>query len=189
MTEDTRAVLKLMAGLLDYPGSEGFWTRVAQWLDVAEEVDPELGRIMHHFLVLDRITLEKLYVETFDFDSKAGLYITAHELGDSRNRGEALIELTNLYHEAGYEVPDDQLADYLPVLLELLALRPESIPPTVVDRVAKVGYNIAQHLDLDHPYRPLFIVLHRALGAPMAAPPTAEEHPDLTDLPYPIEYQ
>ncbi len=189
MTEETQVVLKLLAGLLDYPGSEGFGLRLSEWVEVAEEVDPELGQIMHRLEGQDRVTLEKLYVETFDFNPKAGLYVTAHELGDSRNRGEALIELTNLYHEAGFEVPDDQLADYLPVLLELIALRPELVPPSVLERVAKVGYNVAQHLDSAHPYRPLFSILNRVLGTPIGASPIVEEHPDLIDLPYPIEYQ
>lgn len=189
MTEETRVVLKLLAGLLDYPGSEGFWSRLSEWVEVADEVDPELGQIMRRLEGQDRVALEKLYVETFDFDPKAGLYVTAHELGDSRNRGEALIELTNLYHEAGFEVPYDQLADYLPMLLELMAVRSDFVPLPLVERVAKVGYNIAQHLGSAHPYRPLFSILNRVLGAPMGVVPSVEENPDLIDLPYPIEYQ
>nr|WP_243239778.1 nitrate reductase molybdenum cofactor assembly chaperone [Sulfobacillus harzensis] len=181
--------MKLLSGLLDYPGADSFWARLADRIEVAEELESEVGQIMRRFQHHDQVALEKLYVETFDFDPKAALYVTAHELGDSRDRGEALIELTNLYHEAGYEVPDDQLADYLPLLLELLAVRPGLVPEVVVERVAKVAYNIAQHLDAAHLYRPLFVILNRVLGAPTEGLPTAEECPDLADLPYPIEYQ
>lgn len=189
MTDDTRVVLKLVAGMLDYPGSEKFFKRLSEWIEVAEETDSELALAMRRLGDQDRIALEKLYVETFDFDSKAALYVTAHELGDSRDRGEALVELTNLYHEAGYEVPDDQLADYLPLLLELLVMRPELVPQTIVERVAMVTDNVAHHLDGAHPYRPLFVIANRALGGSSNPRPTVEERPDLADLPYPIDYQ
>lgn len=189
MTENTQLGLKLLSGLLDYPGSERFWRRLSDRVGVAQELELGILQIMQQFQSYDPLSLEKLYVETFDFDPQATLYVTAHELGDSRDRGEALIELTKLYHEAGYEVPDDQLADYLPLLVELLALRPDVVPPAIKERVATVSYNIAQHLDSTHPYRSLLIILHQLLGAPTAGRPTREEQPDLADLPYPIEYQ
>ena len=189
MDDEIRILLKLIAGLLDYPGSENFAARLADRQEVAEEVAPEIGRIMRQFQGRDRVALEQLYVETFDFNPKAALYVTAHELGDSRDRGQALIELTNLYHEAGYEVPDDQLADYLPLLLELTAVRPDLVPQAVTERAGQVAYNIAQFLDGDHPYRPVFMALHEVLGTPGEGRPTVEEQPDLADLPYPMEYR
>ena len=115
--------------------------------------------------------------------------MTAHELADSRDRGEALIELTNLYHEAGYEVPDDQLADYLPLLLELTAVRPDLVPQAVTERIGRVAYNIAQFLDDEHPYQSIFMVLYKTLGVSGEGRMTAEERPDLADLPYPMEYR
>lgn len=41
------------------------------------------------------LELQEHYVETFDYKDKTGLYLTAHELGDSRKRGAALIKLQN----------------------------------------------------------------------------------------------
>ena len=43
--------------------------------------------------------LQELYVETFDYKEKTNLYLTAHELGDSRKRGAALIKLQKLICE------------------------------------------------------------------------------------------
>ena len=119
MRDQERLVLKLVAGLLDYPGHPAFWMRLREHASLAEEADARLGAVSKALQRVVPIELEKLYVAAFDFDPKGSLYVTAHELGDSRDRGQALIELTELCQKAGYDVPDDQLADYLPLLLKL----------------------------------------------------------------------
>ncbi|MCL5115859.1 MAG: nitrate reductase molybdenum cofactor assembly chaperone [Firmicutes bacterium] len=188
MRDQERLVLKLVAGLLDYPGHPAFWMRLREHASLAEEADARLGAVSKALQRVVPIELEKLYVAAFDFDPKGSLYVTAHELGDSRDRGQALIELTELCQKAGYDVPDDQLADYLPLLLELMAVYPDSVA-SLAERVSSMAGRIAEHLGPDHLYRPLFDLIQETLGRPNAADvPSVEEHPDLVDLPYPIEY-
>lgn len=68
--------------------------------------------------------LRRLYVATFDFDRSASLYLTYHLYGDERRRGQALIELKARLAAAGLRLAGGELPDYLPVLLELVALGP-----------------------------------------------------------------
>ena len=46
-----------------------------------------------------------------------------HLHGESRDRGEAMVELKQLYEEAGFELSARELPDYLPVVLEYLSCR------------------------------------------------------------------
>jgi nitrate reductase delta subunit len=62
------------------------------------------------------------YVETFDFDRRASLYLTYYAHGDTRDRGAALVGLRTAYRAAGYELCGGELPDYLPVVLEFAAL-------------------------------------------------------------------
>lgn len=188
MTDEQRLTLKIVSGLLDYPGKALFWPRLQERAPLAQELDPRLGIAMAMMVGMDSWALEKLYVATFDFDAQRSLYLTAHEMGDSRERGQALIELTDLYRQSGCEVPDDELPDFLPLLLEWMAVYAESVTPQLTERVAQVCWQVAQHLSSEHVYRPLFDAIGDTLGVPKSSPAaTVEEHPDLVDLPYPVE--
>ncbi len=189
MRNDARLALKLASGLLEYPGHPAFWPRLVERGSLADAIDRRLGTVFGAMEQEGLAALEALYVDTFDFDPKASLYITAHELPDSRERGRALIELGALYRNAGYEVPADELPDYLPVVLELIAIRPDAVPPPILDRVARVAGQLVDHLGPTHLYGSLFQVIGDCLGSSAEVPPVLEERPDLVDLPYPIDYQ
>lgn len=66
--------------------------------------------------------LERHYVEAFDFSKSSSLHLTYHVHGDSRRRGLALLRLKQAYRAAGFELPADELPDYLPLMLEFAAL-------------------------------------------------------------------
>jgi nitrate reductase delta subunit len=65
------------------------------------------------------------YVTTFDFDRRTNLYLTYHVHGDGRRRGVELVRLKRRFREAGLELGEGELPDYLPVLLEFAELAPE----------------------------------------------------------------
>jgi len=69
--------------------------------------------------------LQAAYVQTFDFDRRASLYLTYHTHGERRQRGLELVRLKRRYAEAGLPMAEGELPDYLPVLLEFTALAPE----------------------------------------------------------------
>jgi len=52
------------------------------------------------------------------------LNLTYHAYGDNEKRAAALARLQHLYDQAGWERTDGELPDYLPLLLEFLAIHP-----------------------------------------------------------------
>ena len=139
---------------------------------------------------------EMRYVATFDFHEPASLYLTAHELGDSRRRGQALIELRALMRAAGFEEAGDELPDYLPLLLEFLANAPADTPADAThaleQRLASVCARIQEHLDTSIPYRDVFVALLKTLPEPAESDPekrfTRREKADTGEMPYPLHY-
>jgi nitrate reductase delta subunit len=69
--------------------------------------------------------LQAAYVQTFDFDRRASLYLTYHTHGDRRQRGLELVRLKRRFADAGLPLGGGELPDYLPVLLEFASLAPE----------------------------------------------------------------
>jgi len=206
-----RAVFLAASRLLSYP-DRAAWTllpEIAAYLrelpgsgaaDDADDTDaaPLLARVAERLRTEcgDDAERQARYVATFDFHEPASLYLTAHELGDSRRRGQALIELRALLRTAGFEETGDELPDYLPLLLEFLAHAPADTPPdmihTLEQRLASVCARIQEHLDVSIPYRDVFVALLKTLPEPAEADPekrfTKREKADTGEMPYPLHY-
>jgi nitrate reductase delta subunit len=119
-------VLKAVSLLLQYPSPA---VRAA-----ANEIDPgalagasrrqaaRVGRFLEWFRGRSGPELERTYVESFDFAKRQSLHLTFHTDGDRRQRGMSLLALKRRYADAGLEVTDAELPDYLPLMLEFAAL-------------------------------------------------------------------
>jgi len=64
------------------------------------------------------------YVETFDLRRRCALYLTYYRYGDTRKRGMAMLTFKAAYRAAGFEPTEDELPDYLPLVLDFAALHP-----------------------------------------------------------------
>ena len=64
------------------------------------------------------------YVETFDLRRRCALYLTYYRYGDTRKRGMAMLAFKTAYRDAGFVPREDELPDYLPMVLDFAALRP-----------------------------------------------------------------
>ena len=65
------------------------------------------------------------YVECFDRGRNLSLLIFEHIHGESRDRGQAMVDLLRIYREHGFELAAKELPDYIPLFLEYLSQRPE----------------------------------------------------------------
>lgn len=200
MMNEQKVILIILSRLLDYPDQA-----------LIDEKTPIISLINEYFPngdtqrdVLNRLKplyemslkdLQELYVKTFDYQEGNHLYLTAHELGDSRNRGFALIQLRKLIAEQGYEYASKELADYIPMLLELLAVTPGYDNLIHLSRRAAYAINrILNNLPNDNPYKHAIELLMMFV---FEAPGTEEitkleqlrEEPDLDELPYPMIYR
>lgn len=211
--EARRGVLLAAARLLAYPDRAlcELLPEIEAYLrqPPASDAAALLAGVAQRLRQLESAEREARYVATFDFDEAAALYLTAHELGDSRRRGRAMVELRALLRAVGFEQTTTELPDYLPLLLEFLAHLPpeaaaeteaepaaesaaESPVETLERRLAAVCERIAAHLAADNLYRDVFVALCRVLPPPAEANPerrfTERERADTGEMPYPLRY-
>jgi nitrate reductase delta subunit len=70
---------------------------------------------------LEPMAAQTRYVETFDHKRRRTLYLTYWVAGDTRNRGQAILNVAQTYRASGAMPPSDELADHLTVVLEFAA--------------------------------------------------------------------
>lgn len=123
MNGDQRG-MRALAALLDYPGAEllahvGDIDQAVACLPVeASALAPLLAQIRTG----DLYELQENYIDTFDRGRRTSLNLFEHVHGDSRDRGQAMVDLLEMYRGAGIELDCEQLPDYLPAFLEYLSL-------------------------------------------------------------------
>lgn len=71
------------------------------------------------------LDLAARYVTTFDRSRRRTLHLTYYTDGDTRRRGAALAALKARYRAHGWQPPEDELPDHLPLVLEFAARCPE----------------------------------------------------------------
>ncbi|QHS21450.1 nitrate reductase molybdenum cofactor assembly chaperone [Virgibacillus sp. MSP4-1] len=200
MIQEKQSILIIVSRLLGYP-DESFTELkkdIESFIDESIE-SPELREnLKANCELLGQLPfkeLQELYVETFDLKSKLGLYLTAHELGDSNRRGAALIKLQKIVNQAGFERVGEELADYIPMLLEFLAVTEET-PETerLFHRLSVVISYMYDHIGDDNAYKGIFqMLVEHVFPAPSDEEKkqleAGREEADLEELPYPIMYQ
>ncbi|WP_214327038.1 nitrate reductase molybdenum cofactor assembly chaperone [Nonomuraea sediminis] len=106
--------------LLAYP-DERFWARLPL---LRPALLPHFSRFIARIEALGPGELAAHYVDTFDLKRRCCLYLTYYTDGDTRRRGQSLAVLKAHYRAAGWELLEDELPDFLPVMLEFAALTP-----------------------------------------------------------------
>ncbi len=108
----------------------------------------------------DLVALQETYVETFDSRPAHSLHLFEHVHGQSRDRGQAMVDLREEYLSNGLAPDPAELPDYVPLFLEFLA----QIPPGKARRLlgdavhvlARLGEKLAEARS---PYACVFTVL------------------------------
>jgi nitrate reductase delta subunit len=121
---DRRLVWRIAALLLDYP-SEPMLAMTDQLITAAAELPDSVGdpllHVLHQLRGGDPMQLAARYVETFDMRRRASLHLTYYAYGDTRKRGMALLRFKHAYRQAGLQLGDGELPDFLPLVLEFAA--------------------------------------------------------------------
>lgn len=122
---DRRLLWRVAALLLDYPSDQTL-AMADELAAAATQLPAALGTPILEFLRqefggADQMRLAARYVETFDMRRRASLHLTYYAYGDTRKRGMALLRFKHAYRQAGMQLGDDELPDYLPLVLEFAA--------------------------------------------------------------------
>jgi nitrate reductase delta subunit len=92
------------------------------------------------------LELQERYVEVFDRGRATSLYLFEHVHGESRERGQAMIDLLAMYEAKGLFLGAGELPDYLPVFLEFLAQSTPEEALGLLGEVAHINRQIAGKL-------------------------------------------
>jgi nitrate reductase delta subunit len=71
--------------------------------------------------VQDLMAVQEDYVETFDRGRAHCLHLFEHIHGESRDRGQAMVDLSETYAAKGLHIDSSELPDYLPLFMEYLS--------------------------------------------------------------------
>ncbi|SDD27634.1 nitrate reductase delta subunit [Terribacillus halophilus] len=86
------------------------------------------------------------YIHHFDFGRLTNLYVSYLKLGEQRERGLELLKLKMIYEAYGFTPTEEELPDYLPLLLEFCAYAPEAARKEVLEMHGKAINEIRSKL-------------------------------------------
>jgi nitrate reductase delta subunit len=119
--------LKVLSLLLSYPDAE----MVAALDDMVDAVAqenllPDANRnavlaLIDSYRNKDLLGLQESYVALFDRGRYLSLHIFEHVHGESRDRGQAMVNLLQMYESHGFAIAARELPDYVPLFLEFLS--------------------------------------------------------------------
>jgi nitrate reductase delta subunit len=120
---------RALGALLTYPGRELIEAlpEIAGVLDssrlIGRAQKQRLAELVSELRRTDPYELEERYVALFDRGRATSLHLFEHVHGDSRERGQAMVDLGRVYERAGFHLAGSELPDYLPAVLEYLSCR------------------------------------------------------------------
>lgn len=148
-----KMTLRAFAALLGYPSAElqAHAGEVREAVRAEGALPPaELGRLEPLFRKLevgDLLDLQSAYSELFDRSRSLSLHLFEHVHGDSRARGQAMIDLGEQYMEAGFFLDASELPDFVPVFLEYVSCLPAAEAREMLAQPVHVFAALAERLD------------------------------------------
>ena len=145
--------LRALAALLSYP-SEDLKANAGQLRDAfareqmltngeRQRLEPLLARFERDEL----LDLQATYSELFDRSRSLSLHLFEHVHGDSRERGQAMIDLARQYMDSGFLLEAKELPDFIPVFLEYASCLPMQEARDMLGQPAHVFAALAERLD------------------------------------------
>jgi len=158
--------LKLLAVLLSYPSVElvaavpEIGRRLGEDRSLRGATQDELAGLLAELKREDLLDLQERYVAQFDTGRSTSLHLFEHVHGDSRDRGQAMVDLKALYDAAGFTLAGNELPDFLPAVLEYLSTRSRAEARDMLDDCMHIVRAVGERLlDGGSPYAAVFAAL------------------------------
>ncbi len=123
---------KVLSALLSYPTAE-LQAAAPEFSGVLEQeaLLPEPARqalmpLIEQIAEDDLYELQERYVLLFDRTRSLSLHLFEHIHGESRDRGQAMVDLAELYEKGGLSISTRELPDFMPLFLEFLSTQSEA---------------------------------------------------------------
>ena len=148
-----RRTLRALAALLGYPSAElkanidevRQATAAEGMLSTADR--KRLEALLLRFRGQDLLDLQSTYSELFDRSRSLSLHLFEHVHGDSRERGQAMIDLGQQYMDSGFFLEGSELPDFVPVFLEYASCLQPADAREMLAQPAHVFAALAERLD------------------------------------------
>ncbi len=163
-------IYKILSVLLEYPKKDltDHWDELNQLINELPDLSADDKKILTGFTQwASSLSLTKFqadYVDNFDMTADNSLYLTYHLFDEQdRDRGPALIQLSELYKSTGFEIGDGELPDYLPLILEYVSTMDDvASAQAFLQQTSQVAEIIASNLEKNEsPYAPLVRMVER----------------------------
>ena len=144
---------KVLSALLTYPSEElvaaaPLFGRV---LDEEQLVPPamrqNLDALIDELAAGDLYDLQERYGLLFDRSRSLALHLFEHVHGESRDRGQAMVDLRSVYENAGFFIAANDLPDFIPLFLEFLSTQPVEAARDFLAQPAHILAALAERLE------------------------------------------
>lgn len=184
---------KALSVLLSYPTDElaAATGEISEVLENDPRIPAGIKQRLHKLVAEltsdDRYDLQERYVLLFDRTRSLSLHLFEHVHGEGRNRGQAMIDLMQMYDKHGLEIDARELPDYIPIFLEYVALLPETEARELLGQPAHIFAALAERLRKRHStyeavFRALVALTAVKLDEEVVSTLLEMPDPDATDL-------
>ncbi len=143
---------KVLSALLSYP-TEALIEAAPELLAVLDSEGlipaasrPAIDVLIEEIAVGDLYDLQERYGLLFDRSKTLALHLFEHVHGESRDRGQAMVDLKAMYEKAGLAIAANELPDYVPLFLEFLATQPFAEARELLGQTAHIIAALAERL-------------------------------------------
>lgn len=146
------AIYKVLSTLLSYPTLElqtaapELAAALLEEQSLPREVIGGLQGLLRELRDGDLLDLQSRYVDLFDRSRSLSLNLFEHVHGESRDRGQAMVDLRERYRAAGLDLASNELPDFLPLFLEFLSVLPDGEARATLGEAAHVLRALAERL-------------------------------------------
>jgi len=190
MTErPSNKTFKALSALLAYPTEElamaipEIATVIASEGLVSQEAMKLLRPLFADLGRMDLYDLQERYVELFDKTRRHSLHLFEHIHGQSRDRGQAMVDLVEHYQRGGLLIAANELPDFIPLFLEFLSARPLEEARGLLRETSHILSLLEERLaKRSAGYAAVFTALLSIVGEIAVIDDTAEAENELDDL-------
>lgn len=144
-------VLKIISLLLSYPSKELLdeMSSIVDELGNTDLTSPNkvrLAKLAGHLVEGGLYDAQERYVLLFDRTRSLSLHLFEHVHGESRDRGQAMVDLKEMYESEDLEIDEKELPDYLPLFLEFLSTQPSENAAELLGQIKHIVVVLKERL-------------------------------------------
>ena len=158
-------ILNVLSCLIDYPREDVLLHKAELDQVIIESgLTPDVQAKLLEFVATqaskELMDCQSEYDGLFERGRSLALWLFEHVHGESRDRGQAMVELVTMYREAGLELSQHELPDYIPLFLEFLSTQgPENAQNWIQEMEHILGLLLCRLEKRDSHYAVLFEAL------------------------------